>query len=270
MGVMELDLDALYDHMEATSSQGWALEHWGSVEGWRSHDGWVSRVAAHQYRLLFAMIARHVAPGGRVLDWGSGPGRLSFCLLAAQYRVEGYDLVEPPNRGCIEAEGGDRYRFRLADDPTALPYDDGSFDAVISAGVLEHVREHAGEERASLQEIARVLRAGGVFICVHLPNRWSWIEGVSRHLKDVYCHPYRYSSRDIDRLLEGSALDLVERCRYGVLPRNPASKLPRFVSHTRVGARAFDVIDHGLSYAFAPVVQNHGFVARRRDPMAGS
>src|SRR5690349_6043838 len=126
-----MDLDALYDHMRRTRVEGWPLGYWGANDGWRSHDGWASRLAAHQYRPLFRLLDRYAAPDARVLDWGSGPGRLSFCLLAAGYEVDGYDLVAPPNLECIQGEGGERYRFTLGEDPTTLPYGDGSFDVVV-------------------------------------------------------------------------------------------------------------------------------------------
>ena len=47
-------------------------------------------------------------------------------------------------------------RLRFAD-VTALPFDDGAFEAAISLDVLEHVPDF----RAALQEFARVLRPGG-------------------------------------------------------------------------------------------------------------
>src|SRR5947209_5469031 len=58
-------------------------------------------------------------------------------------------------------------------DATAMPFDDGSFDRVIAAEVLEHV---PADQRA-LAEIARVLRPGGmlaVTVPAWLPERICW------------------------------------------------------------------------------------------------
>jgi ubiquinone/menaquinone biosynthesis C-methylase UbiE len=49
------------------------------------------------------------------------------------------------------------YRFSLAAD-TKLPFEDASFDVVLSNHVIEHVRDDA----AHISEIRRVLRDGGV------------------------------------------------------------------------------------------------------------
>ena len=60
----------------------------------------------------------------------------------------------------------------LSPDPVALPFDDGSFDTVLSCGVLEHVQDPDG----SLDEMAGVLRPGGMFYVTNLPNRYSYTE----------------------------------------------------------------------------------------------
>jgi 2-polyprenyl-3-methyl-5-hydroxy-6-metoxy-1,4-benzoquinol methylase len=46
-----------------------------------------------------------------------------------------------------------------------LPYDSASFDALLSVGVLEHV----ANERASLAEIAQVLKPQGLFFASSFP-----------------------------------------------------------------------------------------------------
>jgi SAM-dependent methyltransferase len=45
----------------------------------------------------------------------------------------------------------------------ALPYEDATFDVVVSHGVLDHVR--SGTARNAAQEVNRVLKPGGLFYC---------------------------------------------------------------------------------------------------------
>ena len=244
--------------MERSSSGSWRSEDWIDPG-----DSWSTRVSARQYRRLIDLINRYVPASGAVLDWGSGSGRTSFALLAAGLTVDAYDFVEPPQLPVLEDKGGGAFTFTLATAPVALPFDTGTFDAVTSVGVLEHVRETGGREEASLAEIRRVLKPGGTFICCHFPNQHSWIDAVARRVPSAHSHPYRYRRQDIVRLLDDAGFSLKELHRYGTLPRNKSSKLPRWFRQTRRGADTFDRIDDGLTRVLAPISQNWAFAATR-------
>ena len=71
----------------------------------------------------------------RVLDFGCGSGELVERLLALGYDAHGCDVVPAPAAGAA----AQRYR-RIELSPYRLPFDDGSFDVVLSASVLEHAR----------------------------------------------------------------------------------------------------------------------------------
>jgi arsenite methyltransferase len=104
-----------------------------------------------------------IRPGERVLDAGCGSGVVTRAIarrVAPGGRVVGLDpspaFLEIAKRHADESGVGSTIEWRAAD-CRALPFADGSFDAVIAATVLAHV---PGAEQA-LGEMARVTRRGG-------------------------------------------------------------------------------------------------------------
>jgi ubiquinone/menaquinone biosynthesis C-methylase UbiE len=107
----------------------------------------------------------------RILDLGCGRG--AVLLLAAEHlttgRAVGVDLwrrvdqsgntVEATMRNA-EAEGvADRVELHTGD-MTMLPFDDDTFDVVVSNLAIHNVKGRAGRERV-IEEAVRVLRPGG-------------------------------------------------------------------------------------------------------------
>jgi arsenite methyltransferase len=100
------------------------------------------------------------APGERILDMGCGPGFYAVEVLQEvgdEGSVVGVDtsaamLGVAANR----ARGRPNGDFRQGD-ATALPVEDGEFDAALSVQVLEYV----ADATAALRELRRSLRPGG-------------------------------------------------------------------------------------------------------------
>jgi len=100
------------------------------------------------------------APGERILDVGCGPGFYvrelldeigpSGSIVAVDASRDMLDLAR------LRCEGYDNAAFREGD-ATALPGDDGEFDAALCVQVMEYVPDPS----AALAEIHRVLRPGG-------------------------------------------------------------------------------------------------------------
>ena len=223
-----------------------------------------SLAGVRQYRRLYRMVRRHLAPGAQVLDWGTASGHFSYFLTRAGYRATGFDFEGVSQAGWL-GEPYERYVGGSPAEPVRLPFADAEFDAVASIGVLEHVRETGGDEAASLSEIRRVLRPGGMFLCYHLPNRTSWIDLASSLVPGKHHHAYRYVRADIERLTGQAGLELLEVGRYGILPRNMLRRLPGSLRRARWVAELWDTADAVAGVALSPLCQNYSFVARRPD-----
>jgi ubiquinone/menaquinone biosynthesis C-methylase UbiE len=170
-----------------------------------------------QYRALARDIAARRL--GRVLDWGCGFGQVTALL-----REYGVDAVPFDYRPEVDAPTTERLeRFpelvaHVSHDPVALPFDDASFDAVLSCGVLEHVQD----PDRSLEEIRRILRPSGTFYVTNLPNRYSYTEKVAR-LLGLYYHGKLpndcvYTRRTARELLERHGFEVGELRLVHMLP----------------------------------------------------
>jgi SAM-dependent methyltransferase len=111
----------------------------------------------------FEMIRRVVAlDGARVLDIGCGVGAYTAEMASAGAEAYGTEVELERAR-----EAAQRGHAVLGSAAEALPFSDGSFDAVLLHEVLEHV----ADDRLAAREVTRVLRAGGRAV-IFVPNRW--------------------------------------------------------------------------------------------------
>src|SRR3954468_20047922 len=89
---------------------------------------------------------------GRVLDWGCGAGQVTALLRARGLDVTAYDYrADVPEPTVRALEHYPEVEAHLSSEPVRLPFETGSFDAVLSCGVLEHVHD----PDASLEELKR-------------------------------------------------------------------------------------------------------------------
>lgn len=121
-----------------------------------------AREVVEQRRAMLAVVAPQ--RGERVLDVGCGPGffmRDVADLVGEEGHVEGLDPSRPLRDIASARLAGVRHSSVSAGGAEALPYADGSFDAVVFSQVLLYVEDVP----LALAEAHRVLKPGGrVFI----------------------------------------------------------------------------------------------------------
>jgi ubiquinone/menaquinone biosynthesis C-methylase UbiE len=127
---------------------------------------------------FYARVTGEVAaayPRGKLLEIGSGPGRLAVRLAreAPGMTLTGVDIsdamVERAARRAAGAGLSERVRFKVGD-VAAMPLPDGEIDGVVSTLSLHHWPEPTH----GLAEIHRVLKPGGEARIYDLAH-WMWL-----------------------------------------------------------------------------------------------
>jgi len=118
--------------------------------------GLVGLGAAKERRLTLE--ALDISQGDRALDVGCGPGNYTRDLASASENgpVVGIDASEAMVAAAGKRGGGANLTYFRAD-AAALPFRDGSFDAVCSVGVIHMIEE----PEVAIGEMTRVLAPGG-------------------------------------------------------------------------------------------------------------
>lgn len=154
---------------------------------------------------------------GDLLEIGCGAGRYTRAFL--HYRpdltVSGCDISHIALNEARAADATGRIDYRTGD-ALALPYEDNSFDIVVLFDVFEHVTD-VGK---AADEVARVLRPGGVFHCfVPCEGNKRTLFSVFRHSKHVPIHRWKreqighiqiLTTRQMQRILERRGLRVMD------------------------------------------------------------
>lgn len=169
-----------------------------------------------EYRAIAARIAADRPT--RVLDWGCGRGQMTRLLRDRGLEVTAFDYRPAADgQATVELEHFG-VRADVSDEAVALPYEDSSFAAALSCGVLEHV----ADKPASLAELRRVLVPGGTLYVYKLPNRGSYLEWIARRL-GLYHHGSNpldtlYSQDSARALLAAAGFEVREGRYMNMLP----------------------------------------------------
>jgi SAM-dependent methyltransferase len=171
------------EHSAAQNRKEWTAWDWSSLgEEWNASDAW-------KQALIDDVLLETIPAGGTVLEIGAGGGRWSEVLLPRAQRTILVDVTPAVLELCRERIG-DRpdVEYVLSHGSDLPGVDDGAVDAIWSFDVFVHVAPT--DQARYLDEIARVLRPGGVAAIHHAdgrnrgtqPSRRGWRAPMSAHL----------------------------------------------------------------------------------------
>jgi demethylmenaquinone methyltransferase/2-methoxy-6-polyprenyl-1,4-benzoquinol methylase/phosphoethanolamine N-methyltransferase len=200
----------------------------GSVIHWaRAYDLLTRLIGAGPHSPARTATIDHAAlqPGEKVLDVGCGPGimtLLSAARVGATGEAHGIDpspaMIRLATEKAEKAGTSATFREGVIE---ALPYADGSFDAVLSSLMLHHLPDDL--RQTGFAEIARVLRPGGRLIAFDLSGKgWMWrLLALAGHkLPDTYDQQLASQMRDAG--LEPRIVDSKSRQHLTIVAGKPA------------------------------------------------
>lgn len=154
---------------------------------------------------------------GRALELGYGSGAVLLSLAPAVDELHGLDLDADPvlverllqSRGSSAAlRQGSVYD---------LPYEDASFDLVVSFSMFEHLHEY----RRGLAEVVRVMRPNGLFL-LGMPavNKWMEAGFAAIGFKGINDH-HVTTPRDVEAAFAAAGLERVSSTTLDLPLRAP-------------------------------------------------
>ena len=155
----------------------------------------------------------------KVLDWGSGKGHVTFLLKQLKANVDSCDVIDDSDDSSFGQKTpiitSQRIDVKPLEHEFILPYNDESYDVVLSFGVLEHVPN----DLESLREINRILKPKGLLFCFFLPYYMSWTQRLS-HLRGNYYHDRLYRKDQTAAMLNNTNFSVLDMWNRQLLPKN--------------------------------------------------
>jgi predicted TPR repeat methyltransferase len=122
------------------------------------YESQAAEIGWHGHEILFGLMYEFVKPDETLLDIGIGTGLSSLLFHKAGLHISGFDRSREMLEGCkSKGFSGEIILHDLRSVP--FPYETGSFNHVISLGVLNFYADLA----PVFEEAARIIKPGGTF-----------------------------------------------------------------------------------------------------------
>ena len=149
-----------YDNRAVMASKGFSTDT-GELGGATS----IPRVLRAPYEYYEATLQEVLKPDAVVLEIGSGTGEFTGALLRSGAKVVASD-ISSLSLELLRIRYADKFNLStMTCDMEILPFPDGMFDVVVSAGSLSY-----GDNQLVLSHVRRLLKSGGCFVCVDSLN----------------------------------------------------------------------------------------------------
>lgn len=158
---------------------------------------------------------------GKMLDWGCGYGHMTYLMRNRGIETIPYEINKRENIEKLPVFSQEKIIY--GKEGCMLPFENGTFDAVLSCGTLEHVPDID----KSTEEINRVLKNGGIFFIYMLPNRFSYAEWIAEK-RGVSVHPVKFDKKKINEMLLKSGFKILKIKKSSALPKN-LTGLPKII-----------------------------------------
>ncbi|MFN0216423.1 MAG: methyltransferase domain-containing protein [Saprospiraceae bacterium] len=177
----------------------------------------------NRYLFVKKHLEQHQAPNWKALNLGTGEGDYDRMIAAKCSHLTGCDVNEEDIAHARQLNADVPNLNYELNNALALTYSDSFFDLIVSCEVIEHV----GHPEKMVQEMARVLRRGGIVIMT-FPSKefpftydpvnrfWQWIrkpsdrENLITQGAYAFGHDYLIGSKDFKHWANDAGLEIVE------------------------------------------------------------
>ncbi len=160
----------------------------GPTRFWNTYSTYydsIYRLMPYRKMLWDAYQALELEPGLRVLDAGCGTGNLEHFISTKPHPAIEVDAVDFSSamleRARAKCAGLDWVRFSQANLSERLPFDDATFDRVVSI----HVLYALDDQDATVRELLRVLKPDGKLVLANPKPEFSWAPLAADHFRRI-------------------------------------------------------------------------------------